>query len=345
MIDPAQSAVPVQAPAVSGRSKAPVFVLGCPRSGTTLLYHMLLSAGNFAVYRAESNVFNLLAPRFGDLRSAANRQNLMNVWLHSKLFRVSGLDAEHIRKKVMEECRSSGDFLRIVMEEIAHRQGVSRWADCTPDHLLYIPEIKRRIPEALIIHILRDGRDVALSFAKQGWARPLPWDRGSDLYVAGLYWRWIVQKGRRDGSVLGLDYREVYFEDLVTKPRDTLSGLSGFVGQELDYDRILKAGIGSVSEPNSSFTGENGKEHFNPAGRWKEKLTQPEVAEFEFLVGDLLQELGYRLASGGQEPGNAFRVQAMRAIYPRWFAAKLWLRNRTRLGSFVNLDCIEIEDV
>ena len=52
-------------PESGARSKAPVFVLGCPRSGTTLLYHMLLSAGNFAVYRAESQVFNLLEPRFG----------------------------------------------------------------------------------------------------------------------------------------------------------------------------------------------------------------------------------------------------------------------------------------
>src|SRR5438445_5502651 len=50
------------------RGKAPVFVLGCGRSGTTLLYHMLLSSGNFAIYRTESNVINLLEPRFGDLR-------------------------------------------------------------------------------------------------------------------------------------------------------------------------------------------------------------------------------------------------------------------------------------
>src|SRR5207237_3145399 len=87
------------------RSKAPVFVLGCPRSGTTVLYHMLLSAGGFAVYRAESNVFNLLVPRFGDLRSARNRHTLMECWLRSKLFRVSGLEAAEITAKIMAECR------------------------------------------------------------------------------------------------------------------------------------------------------------------------------------------------------------------------------------------------
>ena len=78
------------------RNKAPVFVLGCGRSGTTLLYHMLLSAGNFAVYRSESNAINLLEPRFGDLSVKSNKEKLMEAWLASKLYQRSGLDAESI---------------------------------------------------------------------------------------------------------------------------------------------------------------------------------------------------------------------------------------------------------
>ena len=71
------------------RKNAPVFVVGCPRSGTTVLYHMLLSAGGFGVYRSETNVFNLLAPRFGGMHSARDRKELMEVWLDSIMFRVS----------------------------------------------------------------------------------------------------------------------------------------------------------------------------------------------------------------------------------------------------------------
>src|SRR5258705_2496984 len=131
----------------NSRSKAPVFVLGCPRSGTTVLYHMLLSAGGFAIYRAESNVFNLLAPRFGNLNSAHNRQRLLKTWLRSKLFKVAGLDAAEISGKILSQCRSAGDFLRILMEEISTHHGVERWADTTPDHLLYMREIRCQIPE------------------------------------------------------------------------------------------------------------------------------------------------------------------------------------------------------
>src|SRR5438094_3742633 len=93
-------------------SKAPVFVLGCPRSGTTVLYHMLLSAGNFALYRAESNVFSVLQPRFGNLRSESNRRELLRYWLKSKLFEVSGLDASTIQDKILRDCSGAGDFLR-----------------------------------------------------------------------------------------------------------------------------------------------------------------------------------------------------------------------------------------
>ena len=322
------------------RKSAPVFVLGCPRSGTTALYHMLLSAGNFAVYRAESHVFNILAPRFGHMRSLQDREELMQHWLRSKLFRVSGLDAEAIREKVIADCRNGGDFLRTVMEAIARHQGVERWADCTPEHLLYIPEIKREIPQALIIHIIRDGRDVALSYVKQGWTYPMPWDAREHLGVAGLYWEWIVRRGRQYGMSLGEHYREVRFEDLVSQPRETLAQLSEFVGQDLDYDQIQRAGIGSVREPNSSFADELGAQ-FNPVARWKTKMTGEEVAGFERLCGGFLKELGYPLASAflGQRDLRRWR---MRTTYFAMFAGKQWSKTRTPLGKLVHMGPLQI---
>ncbi len=321
------------------RKQAPVFVLGCPRSGTTVLYHMLLSAGGFAVYRSESNVFNLLAPRFGGMRSARDRKELMDAWLHSMLFRLSGLDASKIRGRVTAECRSGGDFLRIVMGEIAQRQGMERWADCTPEHLLYMTEIKRQIPDALFIHIIRDGRDVALSYVKQGWSHPLPWDGDERLGVAGLYWKWIVGKGRESGRHLGADYQEVRFEDLVTHPRETLAQLGEFIDHDLDYDAIQRAGIGSVREPNSSFNAETGR--FDPVGRWKTKMSAQELADFEALVGDRLEELGYPLASGEQR--SSLRAIRLRTTYLTMFPLKQWMKTRTPLGRRVRLGRIQEE--
>src|ERR1700691_3554104 len=89
------------ASALSGsRSTSPVFVVGCPRSGTTYLYHMLLSEGNFAVYRAESEVFHLLEPRFGDLSVSENKKRLLAACFKSRLFTATGLDARPLEERV-----------------------------------------------------------------------------------------------------------------------------------------------------------------------------------------------------------------------------------------------------
>lgn len=334
-----ESGVSGSTSASAGRRKAPVFVLGCPRSGTTVLYHMLLSAGGFAVYRSESNVFNLLAPRFNGMRSASDRRQLMHHWLRSMLFRRSGLDARQIEATIMAECRGAGDFLRLVMEAVARAQKVPRWADCTPEHLLYMKEIKRQVPYALFIHIIRDARDVALSYVKQGWSYPLPWDRDERLGVAGLYWEWIVRKGREQGRALGADYQEVRFEELVGNPRRTLSQLGEFIEHDLDFDRIQSVGIGSVRQPNSSFAGES-EASFNPVARWKTKMSAKQIAAFEDLVGDFLRELQYPVTS---QKRWSLRAARLRSTYLTMFETKRWIKNHTPLRSLVRLQQIEIE--
>jgi hypothetical protein len=321
-------------PGVSSRCKAPVFVLGCGRSGTTLLYHMLLSSGNFAVYRTESNVINLLEPRFGDLSVARNKRRLLDAWYKTRLYTLSELEKGPLEERVMADCKNGGDFLRIIMEEMAGKQGVERWADSTPEHLLHLHRIKETIPNALILHIIRDGRDVALSTDKQGYIRRLPWDRTPSVMVAGLYWEWMVNKGRRDGLELGEDYTEVRFEELVGRPRETLVRLGSFIGHDLDYDRIQRVGIGSVSAPNTSF--EKGpSEAFKPAGRWKNGYTPENLAMFEGLVGGTLEELGYELGAKDRSAIARGDLRRMRAMYRTYFDSKLYLKVKTPVGKLL----------
>ena len=310
------------------RAKAPVFVVGCPRSGTTLLYNMLLSSGGFAVYLAESNVFNLLVPRFGDLNLRSNREKLMDAWLQSKLFRAAFLDAQKIRDKVLSECRNGGDFLRIVMQEIARTQGVQRWADNSPEELLHAIDIKKTIPDALFVHIIRDGRDVSLSLDARPhrWIRPFWFDRHDSLAVTGIFWEWMVQRGRKQGEALGNDYMEVRFEDLKADPHTTLEKLGQFTQHDLDYDRILRVGIGSVREPNTSFKDDPG----SPVGRWKKKIGPEKLAMFEGLVGSTLRDLGYPLANP-EGAVSQISVMRMQTFYRAYLDAKFGFKN-SRVG-------------
>lgn len=319
---------------VSPRSKAPVFVLGCGRSGTTLLYHMLLSSGNFAVYRTESNVINLLEPRFGDLSVAGNKRRLLDAWYKTRLYTLSELEKGPLEDRVMAECKNGGDFLSIIMEQMARKQGVERWADTTPEHLLHLHRIKETIPNALIIHIIRDGRDAALSTDKQGYIRRLPWDKTPSVMVAGVYWEWMVNKGRKDGCDLGADYTEVRFEELVERPQPTLARLGSFIEHDLDYERIQKVGIGSVSAPNTSFH-EGSSDAFNPAGRWKRSYSPENLAMFEGLVGGTLEELGYELGTTDRTTLDRPNLKRMRAAYRTYFDSKLYLKAKTPLGKLL----------
>jgi hypothetical protein len=295
---------------------------------------MLLSAGNFAVYRAESEVFHLLEPRFGDLSVSENKKRLLAAWFKSRLFTATGLDARPLEERVMRDCRNGGDFLCIVMEEIARNQGVKRWAECTPDHILYLPRIKQTIPNALVIHIIRDGRDVALSMEKQGWPKQLPWDQMARRMAGGLYWEWMTRRGRKDGAQLGSEYVEVRYEDLVSKPREVLEQLSSFLDQELDYDEIQKVAIGSVSRPNTSFQEERG---FIPLERWKRFYSSEQTAMFEELTGESLEELGYKRSTKIEKA--SLGMSLFRAQYRVVFDAKLYLRTKTSIGRLlVNRD-------
>jgi LPS sulfotransferase NodH len=317
---------------VRPRSKAPVFVVGCPRSGTTLLYHMLLSAGNFAVYRAESQVFNILEPRFGDLRNPKRRRAMLSAWYDSPLFTKTGLTREDVEIPVMDACRNGGDFLRIYMEAMARHQNVERWADCTPEHLLYLTRIKQTIPDALIIHVLRDGRDVSLSLEKQGWIRPFKWHRDAGLAVAALYWDWIVRRGRALGPQLGADYLEVQYESLVQDPAATLNRIGDFVAQPLDYEHIRQVGIGSVSRPNTSFTSDLKDQEFQPVARWKSGMSEDQRAVVNTLVGQTLVELGYEAKGAPVAPTSRRSLHRMRSLYQSYFSTKFVLKSKTALG-------------
>jgi hypothetical protein len=326
---------------INERKKCPVFVVGCHRSGTNLLYDTLLSAGGFAIYRGYLPVYKMLIPRFGTLDRLENRKRIVDTWLRSKGFRRSGLDAEEITAKLLRDCTNGGDFIRIVMDEISQKQKSDRWAVYDPDNVLQIPRIKADIPEALFVHIVRDGRDIALSLKKMGGFTPFPWKRSArGLRETALYWQWTVNRGRQYGTEIPADYFEVRYEDLIGEPRRTLESLGQFLDHDLDYDRIQSAGLGRLRETNSSFRNEEEQSH--PVNRWKEKLSRTEIAALEAVVGGCLEECGYPLMASAEERRTTMREAWLRAVYPNFLDAKFWMKMRTPLGRLTNLSALEL---
>jgi LPS sulfotransferase NodH len=323
------------------RADAPVFIVGSARSGNTLLYHTLLSSGGFANYRGEPAVFDLIAPKFGSLAVRRNRERLLTTWLRSEMYRISGLEPDAIRDRVLNECRGRGDFLRIVMSEVARSQGLKRWAVWGPDNLLYMTSIKAEIPDALFIHVIRDGRDVAVSMCREGWIASFPWDRKQGLLTAALHWKWKVEHGIRSGRHLGADYIEVHFEDLVANRLNTLARVSSFLAQDLDASQIRRHAVGTLAAPNSTFQGEVRGDNFQPVERWRHILSAVELATLESSIGPLLQSLGYALETDRiAQPG--LRQRLAQALYPRYFDVKQWLKLNTVLGRMTSVERLHL---
>jgi hypothetical protein len=315
--------------------RPPVFIVGCPRSGTSFLYHLLLSAGGFARFHTQMNVFDVLEPIFGDLSSPENKKKMMQEWLRSKAFVVSGLDAGAIEDQVMAECRGGSDFIRIVMDAVARRQGVDRWIDSTPTNVPHMLRISRDFPEAQFIHIIRDARDVALSLDKRQWSRPLPWDKNRSLLAAGLYWEWIVRKGRSTGTQLGSRYIEVLYEDLVERPEPALKLIGEFLRHDLNYAHIQETSVGSVKKPLTSFKEDLVEGHFSPVGRWKDKFPAAQLKHFEQLIGRYLQELGYALCDPANVAADSMALRRMRWTYRNFYEFKQWAKINTPLSRWM----------
>lgn len=311
-------------------TRRPVFIIGCPRSGTTWLYHILLSAGRFAIYRSETHFYSRFGPCFGNFASPGQRARFLSWWLPSEYFLRSGLDSASFYGKAMEHGCSPGALLRLFMNEICAYQHAARWAECTPGNALYIRRIKKDFPDAHIIHIVRDGRDVALSLARAGFVKPFPWHGNGSELCAGAYWRWVLGSLERQTRNFAHEILTLKYEDLVTDMPTALERVSAFVGQPIDIDRVRHNGIGSIKRPNSSFT--DGSASSTPhARRWQSAYSADLLCKLESGIAETLRRYDY-------QPVTASGSGTLPAAYPFVYSAKfrisLALKSPTILGRF-----------
>ncbi len=309
----------------------PVFIVGSPRSGTTWLYHLLLSSGSFAIYRSESQVYNLFGPAFGQFRSSADRRRFLDFWLDTEFFHRSGLAADTIGKTVLDSVRSPGDFLRLLMDAICEQQGAERWAECTPDHGLSIRQIKADFPDALFVHIVRDGRDVALSLAKKGYIRALPWGAFRDELAAAAYWGWITRKIDRNATFIGPDLLRVHYEDLISDLHATLRRIGEFIDKPIEPEAISGRAIGSVVQPNSSFTGDGEGEQIG-VSRWQSRCTPRLLQAIEDTIGPELGFFSYARATASA-PLRGLPRRLRKTAHAARFEAGRFLKRRGLSGS------------
>lgn len=318
----------------------PIFVVGSARSGTTLLYSILLASGEFVIYQAETLLLEVCKPKYGDLRNNRNYERFINDWLRSKQFYRSGLDPVKFVAGARDHRQSYIAFMEYFMECIADSQNKKRWAEQTPGHVFHMDELSQFFPQAKFVHVIRDGRDVAVSRRKLKWTGTKTTDALRQLLCAAKSWELSVEAGRRIGKFLGNNYLEIRYEDLIQHLDETLLKIRDFAGITIDRKTIQYSSVGSLGKANSAFDNQSSGISSSALGRWQKELNEGEINILHSAIGNTLTKLGY-------EANNRVRtvISWKNRLYLLWcpifLKAKAYFKNKTFFGRLTS-DTIEI---
>lgn len=273
----------------------PIFIVGCGRSGTTLLRLMFDAHPDVAI-PGESHFIPALwrARRRYRSRGVLQVDRLAEAIMRSREFRQWGVPEHRVWTRVRQlERPDLGRVLESVFLAYADEREKVRWGDKTPRYVRSLPLLAGLFPTARFVHIVRDGRDVWMSY------RSVPWGP-RDVWTASRKWTRDVSAGRAAGRQLGRDrYLEISYERLVREPSETLTELCAFA--ELPFDagmlefhrdagRRLEAPAGETPF-HASVT-----KALTPGLRdWRTEMPPDEILSFEAVAGPLLAELGYGL--------------------------------------------------
>jgi sulfotransferase family protein len=260
------------------------FILGCHRSGTTLLQLALNRHSQIAI-PAETKFFSSFLGHAHEcqVRRTARINRDLQIAVPAPTTAVRGTLAAQ---------RFFGTIAEAYAERLGKRQ-LLYFGEKTPAHSGYVPQIRRTFPDAKLIWLYRDGRDVALSM------RNVPW-LSRHLGINMLIWAFYAhaqQRLMRDGEAPALF---VQYEELVTQPVHQLKRVTDFL--ELPFEPQVARGSGNregVLEWEYAWK----SSAFEPIsdsriGAWRKELSSTEVEMLESLGSRELRELGYELVKG-----------------------------------------------
>lgn len=301
-----------------------VFIVGSGRSGTTLLRAMCDAHRDLAITHEAHFVAAMGRHhrRYEGNGSFATGRFVADLYRDPK-FRQVGVDRGSVERALRSSPpRSFAEAVHEVFAVHARSRGKSRAGDKTPGYVLRMPLLARLFPEARFVHLVRDGRDVAVAFSEVSFG---PHDAGE----AATYWKRRVGRGRRAGRALGPDrYLEVRYEELVADSEPVLRGVCDFVGLPFDAAMLRYHEGSSRSVADTGIPEAHQRLLLPPTGglrNWREEMPADDVRLFEAVAGDLLDDLGYPRAHAGSSVTD--RASA-RWQFLRWQGHRGWYNIR-----------------
>jgi hypothetical protein len=189
---------------------------------------------------------------------------------------------------------SFANLLRAIIELHAMRNSKLRPGEKTPQHLKHVPMILNQFPEAKIICVLRDGRDVVRSLMETPWAIPKNPRR---LRLFCLRWNDAAEQTIYHQRTLASNrFMTVKFEDILRQPRSELERICDFIGEEFESTQLEPAQPSSVIPGWETKWKSKASEILDP-GRieaWRKSADQQQIWVMNSMMGTMLERMGYR---------------------------------------------------
>jgi sulfotransferase family protein len=268
-----------------------VFIVGCPRSGTSLLQRVLDAHPQLAVMPEAHWIYQLGKQHTEVTPERTLEESIVPRLLDHPKFSGLGIARDQLIALIQgEQHLAYATFVQRIFDLYGQRQGKNMVGNKTPALVRRLELIHNLWPEARIVHLIRDGRDVFLSMKN----RPLRnWDLGAGVgwredpvSAIGLWWELNVEMGRKAGKMLGPRiYYEMFYETFVASPASACSELCRFLEIPFSDAMLRFYERGKTTKASRPIT---------PGLRnWRTEMSTEEVEAFESAAGRLLEGLGY----------------------------------------------------
>lgn len=294
-----------------------VFFVGCARSGTTLVERLADAHPMLAITHGTRFIVQLFGEADGLTADGRVTPRLVERMAAHRRFGTLNMDRQDLDELYRGHPDASyAEFISAVFDLYGARQGKEHVGDRSPEYVKSVPVLHELWPTARIVHIIRDGRNVALSVAdwQKGASKFPTWD-DDPVSTTAVWWERNVRLAREAGAVLDPTlYHELRYEDVVADGAAECRRLCRFLG--LPYDpRMLRFHEGrQVDRP-----GLDAKKAWKPVTpglrRWQDQMAPEDVVRFEAAAGDLLDELGYPRAVASPPTRAREHARSIRAAY------------------------------
>jgi hypothetical protein len=326
---------------------SPIFVMGPPRSGTTLVARILGRHSNIFM-PGETHFFDDIYSRRKEL---GNPQDPMA--MEKIITRLATLYARYneppdqervdqiladpaILDDLKASCRTYGDILSLFMQLQVHQAGKKRWGNHVPKDIFHIKDILAFYPDAKFLICIRDVRDFLLSYQYQankgGVTSPENVQRLQRLYhplVTSFLWKTSVKRIDRAKSLLPERNLMVFrYESLIERPEEIVRNICTFVGEAFEKSML------EVNTHNSSFRTQNSGIFAASVGRWRGKLSPEEAYVAQKVARRALIESGYSIERINVNPGKLTKI-VLTFPYAFWRALHANRKNRGPLLSYL----------